>query len=92
MVTPNELLLIVNAVACALVAIVLGTFQRRGAKHNYFGALLALILIISCGSITILIICGFYKEANPFETVINVSLSIAVLQAKGNVMRIFKRE
>lgn len=90
MVTLNDLLLIANAGACFLIATVLGTFQRRGATHNYFAALLALILIISCGSITILIACGVYKDANPFETVINAALCASVLRARGNVMRIFK--
>ncbi|HBC0585270.1 phage holin family protein [Enterobacter cloacae] len=90
MVTLNEFLLILNAVSCGVTATCLGTFQRRGARHSYFGALLALILIVSCGAIVILIACGSYTQANPFETVINLVLCVSVVRARGNVMRIFK--
>lgn len=90
MVTLNELLLILNALACAVIATSLGTFQRRGAKHKMLGAVFALVLMIACGSITILIVTGRYVTANPAETVINIILCIAVIQARGNAMRIFK--
>lgn len=90
MVTLNEFLLIVNAIACAIGATTLGTFQRKGAKHKFVGGLLALVLIIACGSVTILILTGQYTTANPAETVINVMLCIFVVSARGNVMRVFK--
>lgn len=90
MVTLNEFLLIVNAIACAVSATTLGTFQRKGAKHKFVGGLLALVLIIACGSVTILILTGQYTAANPSETVINVMLCIFVVSARGNVMRVFK--
>ena len=92
MVTLNEFLLILNAVSCGVTATCLGTFQRHGARHNYFGALLALILIVSCGSIAILIAYGSYSQANPFETIINLVLCVSVVRARGNVMRIFKTQ
>lgn len=90
MVTLNEFLLIVNAVACTVSAITLGTFQRRGARYNFFGALLALVLIVACGTIAIMIIAGKYTWADPAETIVNVVLCIAVVQARGNAMKIFK--
>ncbi|WP_449567079.1 phage holin family protein [Lelliottia nimipressuralis] len=91
MVTLNEFFLLVNAIACAISATTLGTFQRpKGAKHNIVGGLLALVLIIACGSVTILILTGQYTTAHPAETVINVVLCIFVVSARGNVMRVFK--
>lgn len=90
MVTLNEFLLIVNAVVCTISAFTLGTFQRRGARHNLAGALLALVLIIACGTITIMILTGHYKVADPAETIVNVVLCIAVVQARGNAMKIFR--
>lgn len=89
MVTLNEFLLIVNAIACAVSATTLGTFQRKGAKHKFLGGVLALVLIIACGSVTILILTGHYTTANPPETVINVMLCIFIVSARGNVMRVF---
>ena len=89
MVTLNEFLLIVNAMACTISAITLGTFQRGSAKHYLPGAILALVLIVACGTIAILIITGRYSYADPAETVVNVVLCIAVVQARGNAMKIF---
>ena len=93
MVTLNEFLLIANAIACAISASVLGTFQRpKGAKHKFIGGVLAMVLIIACGSVTILILTGQYTHANFSETVINVMLCIFVVSARGNVMRVFNRD
>lgn len=90
MVTLNELLLVLNALACALTALVLGTYQRNGAPHKRLAACFALVLIIACGSVTILTATGYYVLANPAETVINLALCVAVINARGNVMRIFR--
>ncbi|WP_213322365.1 phage holin family protein [Klebsiella aerogenes] len=90
MVTPNDILLLLSAVSCALTAITLGTFQRNGATHKRLPAFFAWLLIVACGSVTILIMTGHYTVANPAETAIDVALCIAVISARGNVMRIFK--
>lgn len=91
MVTLNEFLLMVNAIACAVSATTLGTFQRpKGSAHRFLGGVLALVLIIACGSVTIQILTGQYTSANPSETVINVMLCVCVISARGNVMRVFK--
>jgi len=52
--------------------------------------MLALILIVSCGSISIFIAADVYTNINPFETVINVVLCISVFRARGNVLHIFR--
>ncbi|WP_366539044.1 phage holin family protein [Serratia marcescens] len=88
----NALLLGVNAVACAISAGMLGTYQRNGAKHRVIGGVIALVLIVACGSVTILIATGRYVHANPAETVINVMLCISLIYSHGNVMKIFRRE
>jgi len=88
MVTLNEFLLILNAVSCAATAICLGTFQRKGARHRPLAAFFAWLLTVACGSVTILILTGRYSSANLAETIINVTLCVIVIFAKGNVMRL----
>lgn len=90
MVTLNDLLLMINALSCAVTAAVLGTYQRNGAPHKRLAACYALVLIIACGSVTILIATGYCAVANPAETVINLALCVAVINARGNVMKIFR--
>lgn len=90
MVTINEFLLLVNAISCAGIAAVLGTYQRRGARHRPLAAFFAWLLIVASGSVTILTLTGNYPVANPAETAINVALLIAVISARGNVMRLFR--
>lgn len=90
MITLNDVFLILNAMSCAVIAICLGTYQRKGATHRPLAALFAFLLIVACGSVTILIMTGHYSVANLPETAINVSLCIAVVAARGNVMKIIR--
>ena len=88
----NAALLWVNAIACAISAGMLGTFQRRGAKHRVIGGLMALVLKVACGSVTILIATGLYKSVNPAETVINVMICLSLIYSRGNVLKIFRKD
>lgn len=88
----NTGILWTDAIACAISATMLGTYQRKGAKHRIFGGFMALVLLVACGSVTILIATGRYIQANPAETVINVMLCISLIYSHGNVMKIFRRD
>lgn len=91
MITLNDVLLLIDALSCAVIATCLGTYQRNGAAHRPLAALFAFFLIVACGSVTILIMTGVYTVANPAETAINVALCISVLSARGNIMRVISR-
>ncbi|KJM83989.1 hypothetical protein SS33_24835 [Enterobacter kobei] len=70
----------------------LGTYQRKGAKHRIVGGIMAQVLLVACGSVTILIVTGRYTQANLSETIINVMLCISLIYSHGNVMKIFRRD
>lgn len=90
MVTLNEALLMLTALNCSVISITLGTFQRKGAKHNRLMGLFSLILIIASGSIVILILTGQYKSINPPEAVLIMAFAVVVVLAGGNVGQIFR--
>lgn len=81
-----------NALACFISATMLGTYQRNGAKHRFSAGVMAFILIVACGSVTILIATGNYKYGYIPEAVINVMLCISLISSRGNVMKIFRRD
>lgn len=88
----NTGILWTDAIACAISAMMLGTYQRKGAKHRIVGGIMALVLLVACGSVTILIATGRYTQANLSETIINVMLCISLIYSHGNVMKIFRRD
>lgn len=90
MVTLNEVLLMLTALSCSVISITLGTFQRKGARHNRLMGFFSLILIISSGSIVILILTGQYTSVNPPEAVLIMAFAVVVVLAGGNVGRIFR--
>ncbi|MEG2567824.1 MAG: phage holin family protein [Acinetobacter sp.] len=87
----NAGILWTDAIACAISALMLGTYQRKGARHRVVGGVMALVLLVACGSVTILIATGRYTHANLAETIINVMLCISLIYSRGNVMKIFRR-
>lgn len=90
MVTLNEFLLMITVLSCSVISITLGTFQRKGAKHNRLMSFFSLILIIASGSIVIFILTGQYTSVNPPEAVLITALAVVVVLAGGNVGRIFR--
>lgn len=88
----NAGILWIDAIACAISALMLGTYQRHGAKHRIIGGVIALVLLVACGSVTILIATGRYTQANLSETIINVMLCISLIYSHGNVMKIFRKD
>lgn len=87
----NAGILWTDAIACAISALMLGTYQRKGAKHRIVCGIMALVLLVACGSVTILIATGRYTQANLSETIINVMLCISLIYSHGNVMKIFRK-
>ena len=86
----NEIILIVNALACAVIALRLMTFRRLGGTHRPLAAWCAYFLIIASASVPIRIMTGEYVCTDWSETFINLAFCAAVLAARGNVMRFAK--
>lgn len=90
--TTQTLLLVVNALVCGMSALRLLTYRRGHQRHHYFAGLLAYMLIVAFGAITILIITNVYGAVQPYETIVNIILCAAVFSARGNVMRIVRKD
>nr|WP_255519149.1 phage holin family protein [Serratia sp. ASV30] len=90
--TVNEYLLTINAIVCGATAFRLMAYRRNGATHRPMVTVFAWLLIVASASVTIRTLTGDYHVANWSETLINVALCIAVVRARGNVMRIVKPE
>ena len=80
----------VNAIACLVIAVRVLAYKRRGAAHNLLGALFAYALIVACGSVTIRIMTGDYAHSDWSEIFINITVGIAVIAARGNIMRLIR--
>ncbi|NYA15742.1 phage holin family protein [Serratia fonticola] len=82
---------LINAVICTLIFLRLFSFRRNGAKFVPWASVLAVILMIVSGSITIRIALGAYEgTTDPSELVLNTIICILVWRAKGNVVQLFK--
>jgi hypothetical protein len=90
MVTLNEVLLMLYILSCLTIAITLGTFQRRGLHYHPLARLISLILIVSSGTIAILIMTGHYRTVGLPDTVVFVAFAAVVVLSGGNVMKIFR--
>lgn len=88
----NEYLLTLDGIACACIALSLMAYRRKGSVHRPIATCFAYVLLVSCASVTIRILTGDYIHADWSETLINVTLCIVVLRARGNVMRIMNPE
>lgn len=87
----SDFLLFINALACGAISLRLGTYQRKGARYRPLASMIAWILIVSSGSVCILILTGNYTNMHPAETAINISLCLATYSAKGNIINLFCR-
>ena len=84
----NDVLLLIDALVCAVMALQLMAFQRGSLTYRPLASLCAWVLIVASASVPIHILTGEYSTANWSETFINVALCIAVVRAQGNVMKI----
>ena len=86
------LLMIVNGLSCGLMCARMLGYRRNGARFSRSASLLAYLIIIASGRVAIRIAFGEYVVIDPAETLLNVTLCIAVFRARGNVSHLFYGE
>ncbi|WP_038635295.1 phage holin family protein [Yersinia rochesterensis] len=86
----NEILLIINAITCAVISARLILFQRDGSRHRWWGGWIAYLIIVVSASVPIRTFFGFYVSADWSEILLNITLCVAVIRTRGNVMQLFK--
>jgi hypothetical protein len=84
--------MIVNGLSCGLMSARIIGYRRNGAKFSRSASLLAYLIIIASGTVAIRIAFGEYVVIDPTETLLNVTLCIAVFRARGNVSHLFYGE
>ncbi|WP_114195491.1 phage holin family protein [Edaphovirga cremea] len=84
----NNVLLLIDAMACAVMAMQLMVFQRGSLTYRPLASCFAWALIVASVAVPIRILSGEYLNTDWSETFINVALCIAVVRAQGNVMKI----
>lgn len=89
MINLQILLLIANGLSCGLMSARMLTYRRNGARFNRSASLLAYLLIIATGTVAIRIAFGEYVVIDPAETLLNITLCVAVFRARGNVSQLF---
>lgn len=87
----SNFILTLNAFTCALIVLVLLTYQRNGANYCWKTSFGAWLLMVACGSVTILILAGVYRVPSIPETVINIALLVTVWGVRGNISRMVNR-
>ena len=92
--TSHDLLLLLNAIICAGIAVRVMSFQRNGSRHRRWGAWIAYFLIVASASIPIRAAYSLWYQtpmaADLSEVIINAVMLAAVLKTRGNVVQIFK--
>lgn len=86
----NDILLAINFVTCAAIFIVLFHFVRDGARFRRGISFLALVLMVSAGTIPIMIGFGLIRQTSIPHTILAVTLLVVVVNARGNITRLAK--
>ena len=86
----NETLLTVNFIVCSAIFLVLFHFKRDGARFRRGISFLALVVMVSAGSVPIMIATGLIKQTSIPHTILAVTLLVAVINAKGNLTQLAK--
>ncbi|EFR7980690.1 phage holin family protein, partial [Campylobacter jejuni] len=73
---------------CAAIAIRLMLFRQGECQHKWSYSLLAYLLIVATGIITIQILMHQYTHVHLWEVVINSIVCISVFMARGNVAKV----
>lgn len=84
----ETLFLIINGIACGLIALRLLAFRRGTNNHDYGAAIFAFCIIAASGTVAIRLALGVYDEVDPAEALLNVALCIGVFAARGNIKRL----
>lgn len=86
----HDLLLLLNAIICAGIAIRVLLFRREGARHRWWGGWLAYVLIVVAASVPIRTFYGYHVSVDWSEIIIKAIFLAALIKTKGNVVQIFK--
>lgn len=84
----NDFILTLNALVCFLIVLRLAAYKRNGAHYRLIVSICAWLLMVSCGSVTIFVLTGVYRNASIPETAINLAMLVAVWSARGNITRL----
>lgn len=77
-----------NASICAAIAIRLMLFRQRGCQHKWSYSILAYILIVATGIISIQILMHQYSHVHFWEVIINSIVCVRVFMTQGNVAKV----
>ncbi len=83
------MLLFINAVICALIALRTSLFVRKG-RHRYVICILAYLLTVAAGCEVILTLYGKISEPSICELYLKAMLCIAIFKARGNIAHLLQ--
>ncbi|MHA7845412.1 phage holin family protein [Serratia sp. D1N4] len=86
----DSLLLVINGIACSLIALRLLAFRRGKKNHDYGAAIFAFCVIVASGTVALRLALGVYDEVDPAEALLNVALCIGVFSVKGNIKQLVR--
>ncbi|WP_336658022.1 phage holin family protein [Leclercia adecarboxylata] len=89
--TWQAIVLDVNAIICALIAIRLMFFSKNGKRHRPAVAWMAYMMILAAGFTTFRILYGKYLQVDPGELMLNIAICIAVWRSRGNLAKVFQK-
>ncbi|MDN0075593.1 phage holin family protein [Crenobacter sp. SG2303] len=77
----------------SLLGVIVGRvvlFERHGADHRPYAALLAYLIAAAAGIAAILLLFGQLTPTDPFRLVLLAVLCAALLAVRGNVVELFR--
>lgn len=89
--TWQAIVLDVNAIICALIAIRLMFFSKSGKRHRPAVAWMAYMMILAAGFTAFRILYGKYLQVDPGELMLNIAICIAVCRSRGNLAKVFQK-
>ena len=89
--TWQAIVLDVNAIICALIAIRLMFFSKNGKRHRPAVAWMAYMMILAAGFTAFRILYGNYLQVDPGELMLNIAICIAVWRSRGNLAKVFQK-
>lgn len=89
--TWQTIVLDVNAIICALIAIRLMFFSKSGKRHRPAVAWMAYMMILAAGFTAFRILYGKYLQVDPGELMLNIAICIAVWRSRGILAKVFQK-
>ena len=89
--TWQAIVLDVNAIICALIAIRLMFFRKNGKRHRPAVAWMAYMMTLAAGFTTFRTLYGKYLQVDPGELMLNVAICVAVWRSRGNLAKVFQK-